>query len=110
MIFYTLQGPKHRLEIHNDKLKLIKRPWWRVFSYKEKTLEFKLSELSEFRVATPKTLTGVLVWETFDGNKGTFTFTTNAKMMGMIEKYVHKLIVKNNKTRNIDLGTSAEAA
>jgi len=107
MIFYTLQGPKHKLEIHNDKIKLIKKPWWRVFSYKNKTLEFKLSELSEFRVATPKTLMGVLEWETFDGTKGTFTFTTNAKMMGMIEKYVHKLIVKNNQTRRIDIDADA---
>lgn len=102
MIFYTLQGPIHCLEIHDDKIKLIKKNWMRFFS-KKQMLEYKLSELTEFRVTSPKLITGRLEWSTLDGTKGCFRFSTNSVMMGKIEKYIHTRITKNNQSRSGDV-------
>lgn len=99
MIFYTLQGPKYKLEIHNDKIKLIKKAWWSFFSSKNEILEWKLDELSQFQIAVPKFIWGKLEWASFNGNKTSFRFSTNAVMMGKIEKYVHRLILKNVQRR-----------
>lgn len=99
MIFYTLQGPNYKLEIHDDKLKLTKKAWWVPFSSKDEILEWKLQELSQFQIASPKFIWGKLEWSTFDGKKCSFRFTTNSMMMDKIEKYVHKLIIKNFQRR-----------
>ena len=99
MIFYTLQGPKYKLEIHNDKIKLIKKAWWSFFTSKNEILEWKLDELSQFQIAVPKFIWGKLEWASFDGNKTSFRFSTNAVMMNKIEKYVHRLILKNVQRR-----------
>jgi hypothetical protein len=40
-----------------------------------------------------------LEWASFNGNKTSFRFSTNAVMMDKIEKYVHKLILKNFQRR-----------
>lgn len=32
MIFYTIQGPKFKLEIHDDKLRLVKKGFFALFS------------------------------------------------------------------------------
>lgn len=99
LIFYTLQGPNYKLEIHDDKLKLIKRSWWSLFSSKNDIIEWQLSELSQFQITVPKFIWGKLDLATFDGKKNSFRFSTNSIMMEKIEKYVHKLIIKNHQRR-----------
>lgn len=99
MIFYTLTGPKYKLEIHDDKIKLIKRVWWSAFSKQDRVTEFKLSELTQFQISIPKLIWGKLEWATQDGNKCSFRFSTNSVMMTKIEKYMHKLIMKNIERR-----------
>jgi len=99
LIFYTLQGPKYKLEIHHDKIKLVKRTWWSLFSPKNEILEWKLDELTQFQIAAPKMIWGKLEWSNFSGNTSSFRFSTNAEMMDKIEKYVHKLILKNFQRR-----------
>lgn len=100
MIFYTLQGPKYKLEIHDDKLKLTKKSWWALFG-KNEAIEWNIQELSQFQISSPKFIWGKLEWATFDGKKCSFRFTTNSVMMGKIEKYVHKLIIKNFQRRQL---------
>lgn len=95
MIFYTLKGPKYNLEIHDDKIKLVKRTWWRLLSSKNELLEWKLDELSQFQIASPKFIWGKLEWANYGGNTSSFRFSTNTVMMDKIEKYMHKLILKN---------------
>lgn len=95
MIFYTLQGLQSKLEIHDDKIKLIKNTWWGAITGKEQVIEFKLGELSEFNITSPKFIWGKLEWMTFEGAKGSFRFSTNSIMMDKIEKYMHKLVLKN---------------
>ncbi len=99
VIFYTLQGPTYKLEIHDDKMKLIKKSWWSLFGAKNEILEWKLEELSQFHIATPKFIWGKLEWASFDGHKSSFRFSTNPVMMDKIERYVHKLILKNFQRR-----------
>ena len=95
MIFYTLQGPQHRLEIHDDKIKLIKKPLWRLFKNQNEIEEWSLQELSKFQISVPKVIWGKLEWSTFNGSQSSFHFSTNNLMMIKIEKYVQKLINKN---------------
>lgn len=99
MIFYTLQGPTYHLEIHEDKIKLIPKGWAWIFTPKNECLEWKLQDLSQFQISVPKFVWGKLEWSTFDGRKGTYRFTTNAVMVSKIEKYLHKLIIKNLSRR-----------
>lgn len=99
MIFYTLTGPKYKLEIHDDRIKLIKRVWWSALSRKDKVTEFKLDELTQFQISIPKIIWGKLDWAMQDGTKCSFRFSTNSLMMGKIEKYMHKLIIKNIERR-----------
>jgi hypothetical protein len=99
VIFYTLQGPTYHLEIHDDKMKLVKKPWWGLFGAKNEIHEWKLEELAQFNIATPKFIWGKLEWANFSGDKCSFRFSTNAVMMNKIEKYIHKLILKNFQRR-----------
>jgi hypothetical protein len=99
VIFYTLQGPGFQLEIHDDRLKLIRKSWARILAPKAEVTDWKLAELEHFTIATPKFLWGRIEWSTFDGSKGSFRFTTNAQMMGKIERYLNKLIIKNLNRR-----------
>ena len=99
MIFYTLQRPKSKLEIHHDKLKLVNGFCWNLFSSKKDQTEWKLSELSHFQITVPKFIWGKLEWSTSDGRKETFRFTTNSVMMNKIEKYMQKVIIKNYEFR-----------
>lgn len=103
MIFYTLQGPTYHLEIHEDKIKLIPKSWAKIFTPKNEVLEWKLQDLAQFQISVPKFVWGKLEWSTFDGRKGVYRFTTNAAMVSKIEKYLHKLIIKNfNRRENSD--------
>jgi hypothetical protein len=99
VIFYTLQGPTYHLEIHEDKIKLIPRGWSRLFTPKSENLEWKLQDLGQFQISVPKLVWGKLEWSTFDGRKGSYRFTTNAIMVSKIEKYLHKIIIKNFNRR-----------
>ncbi len=108
MIFYTLQGPKYKLEIHDDKIRLVRKGWARFLTGRDAVSEWKLSELAQFQISRPKVIWGKLEWSTLDGQKGACSFSTNAIMVGKIERYLHKLIIKNLNRRQI--GTSLEEA
>ena len=95
MIFYTLQGPQSTLEIHDDKIRVIKKSWWGALSRQNLVLEYSLNNLAQFNIASPKLVWGRLEWSTFEGEKGSFRFSTNTVMMDKIEKYMHKLVLKN---------------
>jgi hypothetical protein len=95
LIFYTLQGPQSTLEIHDDKIRVTKKNWWGALSRQDQVLEFSLNNLAQFNIASPKFVWGRLEWSTFEGAKGSFRFSTNALMMDKIEKYMHKLVLKN---------------
>lgn len=99
MIFYTLQGPKYRLEIHDDKIKLIRSGFWGLFNRSEPQMEWRLDELSQFQISVPKFIWGKLEWATFDGTKSSFKFSTNAAKVTKIERYMHKLVLKNYQKR-----------
>ena len=108
VIFYTLQGPKYNLEIHDDKIRLVRKGWSRVFtSSKDAISEWRLTDLAQFQISRPKVIWGKLEWSTFDGQNGACSFSTNAVMVGKIERYLHKLIIKNLNRRQV--GTSHEA-
>lgn len=95
MIFYTLQGPNSKLEIHDDRMKLVKKSWWALLSRKDKVTEFELSELAQFHITNPKFIWGKIEWSVASGAKGSFRFTTSSEMMLKIEKYMNKLVIKN---------------
>lgn len=95
MIHYTLEGPKHRLEIHEDKIKLVTKPLWNLFKKKNEIKEWSLQELSQFQINITKFVWGKLEWSTFEGTTCSFRFSTNIVMMIKIERYMHKLIIKN---------------
>lgn len=95
MIFYTLQGPKYKLEIHEDKMKLIRQSWWGILGSKNQETVFPLHELSEFHVSVPKFIWGKLEWASFEGRTESFRFSSNAVMVSKIEKYMQKVILKN---------------
>ncbi len=95
MIFYSLKGPNYKLEIHDHKLKLVRRVWWALFASKNEVTEWKLEEINHFQITVPKFIWGKLEWATNDGKKGSFRFTTNSVIMEKIEKYMNKLIQKN---------------
>ncbi|WP_408096063.1 hypothetical protein ACJVC5_13555 [Peredibacter sp. HCB2-198] len=96
MIFYTLQGPSHELEIHDDKLSLIKKGWRTVFSKENPVISWELQALSRFEITAPKFLFwGKIEWQTYDGHRGSFRFSTNPVMVKKIESYMQKRILKD---------------
>jgi hypothetical protein len=99
LIFYTLKGPKHELEIHEDRLLLMKRPWLKLMARNENVGAWEIKELSHFEISVPKFLmiSGKIQWETFDGKQGSFRFTTTAAMVKKIETYLQKRIIKNHQ-------------
>ncbi len=99
LIFYTLQGPTSKLEIYDDKIKLLKGAWLNVFTKKDSGDTWKISELSYFEITVPKFLffSGKIEWTTFSGEKGTFRFSTNAQMVKKIEIYLQKRVIKNHQ-------------
>lgn len=96
MIFYTIQGPGHELEIHDDKLKLTKKTWLRQLSRREAVRTWELRSLSGFEISVPRFLFwGKIEWRSYDGTRGSFRFSTNPEMVKKIEKYMQKMILKN---------------
>jgi hypothetical protein len=100
LIFYTLFGPTSKLEIHDDKIKVMRNPFLGFFHRKDRLVEFKLNELAHFSITEPKFVWGKLQCESACGKKADFRFTTNTVMMGKIEKYLNTLITKNEKRNN----------
>jgi hypothetical protein len=97
VIHYTLQGPTHTLEIHDDKIRLKRRVFSRI-ARGPSTEDFALDALSDFAVSIPQyILFGKLDWKTMDGKAGTFRFSTNASMVEKIEKYMQKVIQRNQE-------------
>ncbi len=102
MIFYTLQGPSHSLEIHDDKILLKKKTWWKIFSSKTPVQVWKLDELAQFNITIPNYIFwGRVEWSTFEGSRGYFRFSTNPAMMKKIELYLQKRIWKNSTHKSI---------
>lgn len=100
MIFYTLQGFGHQLEIHEDKIYLLKKTWLKLLTTKTPPESWELDELSHFEISVPKFIfSGKVTWKSFDGRSGSFRFTTNAQMMKKIETYLQKRIIKNHYRR-----------
>jgi hypothetical protein len=104
MIFYTLQGLKYKIEIHDEKIKLIKRNFIFYLNFDE-VIEYSLSELAQFSITYPKYLLGEIKWTTFNGDQKKLSFTSNVNVAVKIERYMHKLVFKNyqRKQKNIHL-------
>lgn len=99
MIFYTLKGPSYELEIYEDKLRLVKKPWIKLFWKKEEPKDYEIRELSQFEITVPKfmMISGKLEWHTFAGDTGQFRFTTTPAMVKKIETYLQKRVIKNHQ-------------
>jgi hypothetical protein len=98
MIFYTIQGPGHRLEFHDTHIQLVKRGWLKFITTQEAPLRWELSDLSQFEITIPKYLFwGKLEWQSFGGHAGNFRFSTNGVMVKKIELYMQKKIIKNHQ-------------
>lgn len=98
MIFYTLKGPGHTLEIHDDKICLKKRSWLWIFGGKGSTRTWEIEKLSQFNITIPQYLLwGKVEWKDFAGEAGAFRFSTNPLMMKKIELYLQKRIIKNHQ-------------
>lgn len=102
VIFYTLKGPTHDLEISEENIRLVKKPIFKFFTKTPKVHSWKIDELSKFEIADSKVvLCGKLHWQTFDGEDFSFRFTTNEVMMKKIEKYLQKKVLKNHQTKHV---------
>jgi hypothetical protein len=72
-----------------------------MFSPKKEKLEWELDEIAQFQIIKTHLFWGKLEWANFEGHKCSFRFSTNMVMMDKIEKYVHKLILKNFQKRQV---------
>jgi hypothetical protein len=98
LIFYTLQGPSSEMEIYEDKIRLVKKSWRKIFSRKQERDTFYISELSQFEIIVPKFMffSGKIQWTTFKGDTASFRFSTNPVMVKKIEVYLKKRVIKNH--------------
>ena len=103
MIFYTIQGPKYCLEIHEDSIKLVPKKWFHFGEEKGPEQTWEIQKLSLFEMTRSKFMifTGQLKWETFEGTQGVFRFNTSPAMVKKIETYLQKRIIKNHQTSRI---------
>lgn len=99
MIFYTLQGPKFNLEIHEDKIKLVKKYWFRLWNRTPTISSWEIENLSQFEVTVPRffIFSGKIEWKTFEGQQGQFRFTTTPAMVKKIETYLQKRVIRNHQ-------------
>ncbi len=98
MIFYTLLGPCYFAEIHDEKIILKKRLWFKILSGPGVTQTWKLEDLCQFTlIKTPAFFWGKLEWKTFSGESGFLYYSTNPLMMRKIEVYFQKRIIKNHQ-------------
>ena len=102
MIFYTIQGPKYRLEIHDDKLRLITRGMFSLFNNKNDHPTFPLNEIIKFEITSSKFIFwGKLEFTMSNGEKRNIRFSTNQQMMNKIEKYIQKIVIKNCTRKSV---------
>lgn len=101
MIFYTLKGPKYKLEIYEDKIKLVRKNWLGFF-LKPKIHIWEINQLSQFEITSPKYMlvSGQLQWQTFSGEMGSFRFTTTPAIVKKIETYLQKRVTKNHLSQS----------
>jgi hypothetical protein len=100
LIFYTLSGPKFSLEVHDDKIKLVRRGLWKLISREPQISTWEVHNLSSFIMTSPGVLKmGRLEWQSHNGHKGGFRFTTNAEMVRKIERYLQEKIIKNEEKK-----------
>lgn len=99
LIFYTLQGPKFNLEIHEDNIKLVKKKWFRIWNRTPTVTSWEIKNLSQFEVTVPRffIFSGKIEWKTFEGQQGQFRFTTTPAMVKKIETYLQKRVIKNHQ-------------
>ena len=99
MIFYTLQGPGYELEIHEDKLRIIRKNWFSFLRVQTSSSVWEIKDLSQFNITVPKffMISGKIEWQTFKGEKGHFRFSTNPVMVKKIEAYIQKRVIKNHQ-------------
>jgi len=98
MIFYTLLGPCHLAEIHDDKIILKKRLWFKLLSGPSEIRVWKLEDLCQFALNdTRPFFWGKIEWKTFTGDRGSFHFSKHPLMMKKIESYFQKMIIKNHQ-------------
>ena len=97
MIFYTVQGPSYKLEIHDDHLRLVKKSWFNLVTKQRPVEAWEIQNLSRFEISVPKLIWGKLEWEDFQGVKGSFRFTTTPAMVKKIETYLQKRVLKNHQ-------------
>jgi hypothetical protein len=103
VIFYTLQGPIYELEIYADTIRLVKKSWYTLFIRKSNVSTiWKISDLSQFEITVPKffMISGKIQWETFEGGKASFRFSTNPVMVKKIETYLQKRVIKNHQQKS----------
>jgi hypothetical protein len=102
MIFYTIQGPKYRMEIHDDKIRLVKKGIFSFFSKFDENSTYPLSELIHFEVTSSKfILWGKIEFTMSTGEKKMVRFSTGQQMMNKIEKYIQKIVVKNCTRKSV---------
>jgi hypothetical protein len=95
MIFYTIKGPSHLLEIHEDKLILKKRIWSRILTGAGIEKTWELNKLREFKIQKQKYfIWGKLEWKDENNQEGKIRFSINTLMMERITKYLQKKIEK----------------
>jgi len=99
MICYTLKGRGHSLEIHQDKLLLLKKPWF-LFFIKPTPKAWKISDLAHFEMVENK-----IEWKDFEGREAIFHFRGNPEMVKKIETYLQKKVEKNTSVRPTLLAT-----
>lgn len=104
MIFYTIKGPKYRLEIHEDKITLVSNSWFVKWKDQKAVYSWPIEELSRFEIVAPKffIISGKIHWQTFKGEEGYFRFTTTPEIVRKIETYLQKRVIKNiQKTQRL---------
>jgi hypothetical protein len=101
LIYYTLKGPQYKLEIHEDSLRLVKNSWFSLGREDNKITAWEIGQLALFEISVPKFMffSGKIQWQTFDGDKGSFKFSTCPAMVKKIETYLQKRVLKNREEK-----------
>lgn len=80
------------MEICESKIKLITKPWMRIFIRGPKVVSFEIKELAQFEVD------GFIIhWKTISGETGSFKYSTKPEMVHKIQLYLQKKIEKHHK-------------
>lgn len=99
MIHYIVKGPSQTLEIHHDRLKVIRKGILYYIGLGARVQEWPLSNIANFSV-TKKFLTGQIYWKTYQGESNGFKYSDQEEFVSKIHAYIQKVILKNNKRQN----------